>query len=120
MALPTWKPKDRYPYARHPESRPCSVTIESGDYVYVQDADGIIWVARNAPHQHPKVLGGAQSAAAAGELVIGDQGRVVEVNNLSGTFRLGPETLDAVVQALRDLGLEVPEDSIKRYPKEFL
>jgi hypothetical protein len=120
VTLPTRKPRDRHPYPRHPESRPCPASIEPGEYVYVMDEVGVVWVAPNAPHQHPKVLGGAQPAAAAGELIVGDEGEVVEVNNLSGTFRCGPETLDLVVQALRTLGLKVPDDAIKRYAREVL
>src|SRR5438132_1468762 len=120
MPLPTRKPRDRFRYPRHPDTRPCTLSLEPGEYVYVQDADGVVWVAPNAPHQHPRVLGDAQPAAAAGELILDDGRKVVEVNNLSGTFRCGPETLGPVVDALRALGFEVPEDAIKRYAKELL
>ncbi len=120
MASPTRKPKDRYPYAKHPESKLCSSALEPGDHVFVQDAEGSVWVAPNGPHQHPKVLGGALAAAAAGELVMGDQGMIMELNNLSGTFRFGPETLDAVVESLRGVGLVVLDSAVKRYPEDFM
>ena len=119
-ALPTRKPFDRYLYTRHPESKPCTLSTPAGQYVYVQDAGGVVWVAPDGPHQHPRVLGNAFPAAAAGELTLGEESRVVEVNNLSGTFRLGPETLDPVVQALRDMGWDVPADAIRRYPEDVL
>lgn len=120
MPLPTRKPRDRHPYKRHPESRECSTAIEAGEYVYVQDEQGVVWVAPNGPHHHPRVLGAAKPAAAASELILDEGVKVVEVNNLSGTFRFGPETLDPVVEALRQLGFEVPEDAIKRYAEEML
>lgn len=66
MSLPTRRPRDRFPYPRHPETQACTLALEAGEYVYVQDADGYLWVAPNAPHQHPKILGGAQPVATAG------------------------------------------------------
>jgi hypothetical protein len=62
--------------------------LQSGTYVYVQDADGVVWIVEDGVHRHPKVLGGAQPATAAGELIM-QNGVVIEVNNVSGTFQFG-------------------------------
>ena len=88
MGLPTRPPLDPFPYARDPTSQPAHVGLAPGNYVYVMDDGGVLWVTQDALHQHPKVLGGAKAAAAAGELTIETPGVVSLVNNLSGTFQL--------------------------------
>lgn len=60
--------------------------LADGDYVYVQDLNEDVWVLLDGPHRHPKVLGLALPALYAGTLkVAGDT--IVELTNLSGTFR---------------------------------
>jgi hypothetical protein len=119
MALPTKQPLDLYPYPRDSSSRIVTADIPAGQYAYVMDADGKIWATIDAPHQHPKVLGGALPAAAAGELTIEPIGVVALINNLSGTFQCAPETVDLVVAELERLGFKIAENAVIRYPQEF-
>jgi hypothetical protein len=112
--LPTKPPGDPYPYERLPDSRPFDSSLEMGTYVYVQDAEGTVWIAEDGIHRHPKLLGGAQPAAAAGELVV-DHGVIVEVNNVSGTFQFGPETLPQVIEALQRQGGTIDPDAARPF-----
>src|SRR5687768_12015386 len=98
--LPTRAPSDPFPYEKLPNSRPFDASVQAGTYVYVQDQKETFWIAENGIHLHPRILGGAQPVAAAGELVVKD-GMVVEVDNVSGTFQFGPETLPQVIEALQ-------------------
>jgi hypothetical protein len=103
--LPTRPPLDPFPYGRHPESRPFSPDLEPGQYVFVQDAAGIVFVLMETEgHLHPKVLGGGAPAAAAGGLKLASQGVIVEIDNFSGTFQFGPEILPQVREALTRQG----------------
>ncbi len=92
--------------------------LEPGAYVYVQDADGVVWVAPDGPHMHPQILGGARPAAGAGELSVEAGGVVTEVNNLSGTFQCGPDTLAQVIQALEKQGAMVRPDAAQPFAWE--
>ncbi|MEX2140232.1 MAG: hypothetical protein WD894_13285 [Pirellulales bacterium] len=112
--LPTKVPGDPYPYDKLAESRPFDVSLPTGVYVYVQDGQGTVWIAEDGVHRHPKVLGKAQPAAAAGELVV-DDGVVVEVDNVSGTFQFGPETIPQVIEALRRQGGTVAADAARPF-----
>jgi hypothetical protein len=88
MSLPTKRPIDAVPYPRRPDSRPFAPGLPPGPYVYVQAADGVVWVLpETTGHLHPLVLGGAIPAAAAGGLIVGENGVIDEIENLSGTFR---------------------------------
>jgi hypothetical protein len=111
--MPLKFPLDRFPYVKHADSRPYTTELPPGIYVYVQDGDGTVWVLADGLHHHPKVLGGARPAAAAGELIINEDRVVVEVNNLSGTFRCGPETLEPVLVWLQQQGARIDADAEK-------
>jgi hypothetical protein len=113
--LPTKPPLDPFPYPQQPDSRPFAPQLEPGSYVYAQDADGVVWVAPDGPHMHPQILGGAKPVAGAGELTVEAGGVVTEVNNISGTFQCGPETLPQVIDALRNQGATVRPDAAKPF-----
>lgn len=103
--FPTRPPLDLFPYPRHPSSRPFGQDLAAGQYVFVQAADGTVWVVPETEgHLHPKVLGGATPAAAAGGLLVDPGGVIVEIDNFSGTFRFGPEVFPQVLAALGSNG----------------
>jgi RHS repeat-associated protein len=112
---PTKPPLDVHPYARDHSSRVLSPGVKAAEYVYVQDADGVVHIATNGGHMHPRVLGGAAPAAGAGTLIVDAEGVVTEVTNFSGTFRFGPDTLPQVVEAIRQQGLKVAPTAPKAY-----
>src|SRR5438270_12174966 len=93
MPLTAYAVKDPERYRRHPQSTPFSASLPAGVYVYVQDCAGVVWMAPDGPHAHPRVLGGARPAVAAGELTLGEKGEVLSINNLSGTFKCAPDCL---------------------------
>jgi hypothetical protein len=68
-------------------------------------------VLETAGHLHPKVLGGAKPAAAAGGLRVGPSGVVEEMDNFSGTFQFGPEIFPQVHDALVRQGGTVADDA---------
>ena len=106
--LPTRPPLDRFPYQRHPASRPFGPDLALGLYVFVQDAAGIVHVIPEMEgHLHPQVLGGAEPAEAAGGLKVEAGGVIVEVDNFSGTFQFGPEIFPQVIEALARQGATV-------------
>lgn len=106
--LATKPPLDRFPYPREAASRPYGPDLPPGPYVFVQAADGMVWVLpETRGHLHPRVLGGAIPAAAAGGLVAGPGGGILEVDNYSGTFQFGPEILPRVRAALALQGGDV-------------
>lgn len=113
--LPTKPPLDPFPYPQHPDSRPFTPQVEPGAYVYAQDADGVVWVAPDGPHMPPQILGGATPVAGAGELTVEASGVVTEVNNISGTFQCGPETLPHGIEALRNQGATVRPDAAQPF-----
>jgi hypothetical protein len=79
--------------------------LAAEQYVFVQAADGTVWVVPETEgHLHPKVLGGTEPAAAAGGLLIETGGVIVEIDNFSGTFRFGPEVFPQVLTALGNQG----------------
>lgn len=81
MPLTAYAPKDAERYKRHPDSILFSPVLKSGDYVFVQDIEGKVWVLPNGCHVHPLVLGRARPAVAAGELTIGRRGLIELINN---------------------------------------
>lgn len=110
--LPTRPPLDRFSYPRHPDSRPYGPDLPAGQYVFVQSADAVVWVLPEMEgHLHPKVLGGATPAAAAGGLRVGDGGVIVELDNYSGTFQFGPDIFPEVRAALGRQGGTVAPDA---------
>jgi hypothetical protein len=112
--LPAKIPADLFRYAAHPTSRVLSAGVEDGTYVFVQDIRGIVHIADNGPHMHPQVLGNATAVASAGEITI-QNGVVVEINNLSGTFKPAASTLNKVGAAVEQQGLTVSPDAIKPF-----
>ncbi len=61
---------------------------------------------------HPRVLGGGQRANGAGGFEV-KGGQVVDLDNMSGSFRPHPETLTGVEQAITRQGGKV-SPSVKR------
>jgi len=83
---------------QHPDSRPFGPGLASGSYVFVQAEDGRIWVlVETGGHLHPKVLGEAKPALAAGGLQVGIGGVVLEIDNFSGTFQFDAGVLPGVL-----------------------
>src|SRR3954451_715621 len=93
MPLTAYPPRDQERYRRHERSVRFSASTAAGVYVYVQDCSGVVWVGPDGPHMHPRVLGGARAAVAAGELTVGENREVLSINNLSGTFQCAPDSL---------------------------
>ena len=115
MPLTAYAPGDLERYRRHEQSVPFSTIIVAGVYVYVQDCAGIVWVGPDGPHMHPRVLGGARPATAAGELTLAANGEVLLINNLSGTFRCHPDSLLLAVGGIIAQGGRCLADAITRY-----
>ncbi len=116
--LPTKPPEDDYPYDPDPASRPYGPDLEPGDYVFVEDADGVVHVLHESPfgHQPPKILGGNRPAAAAGGLRVGPGGVIMEIDNYSGTFRFGAEIFPQVRDALTRQGGQVAAGAERYFP----
>jgi hypothetical protein len=112
MPLTAYVPLDLERYRRHNESVPFSPQLHAGVYVFVQDCAGVVWVLPDGRHRHPRVLGGARPAVAAGELVAGPGGEVHSVNNLSGTFRCPGESLLSAVGGLINQGAKITGNPI--------
>lgn len=111
-------PLDKTPYAQDPRSVPIHPALPDGLYVYVQDIQGIVHVLPDGPHLHPKVLGGSQPANYAGDLTI-DEGMVVDLTNLSGTFQFDDEAgLKAVAEQIRQLGLLLASGAVRFFPTD--
>lgn len=103
--FPTRPPLDRFPYPRHPDSRPFGADVAAGLYVFVQAGDGLVWVLpETAGHLHAKILGGATPVAAAGGLLVAAGGVIVEMDNFSGTFQFSAEVFPQVRAALASQG----------------
>ena len=102
-------------FPKDPRSKPVSGPLDPAEYVYVQDADGVVNVLPQGDHLHPKVLGGGQPAAAAGEIIVDANGVVKEINNISGTFQHDASVLGAVKTALEKAGLKVAADALKPF-----
>jgi hypothetical protein len=115
MPLAAYMPQDTTRYRRHPDSRRFSPDLDPGVYVYVQACDGIVWVLPEGPHLHPRVLGRTRPAVAAGELTVEANGRVVLINNLSGTFRCRPVSLFTAVGGLVAQGAVIDASAITPY-----
>jgi hypothetical protein len=87
-------------HRRHRESRRFSREFPAGDYVFAQDVFGVVYVLRQDQqpgHAHHVVLGRARPAVSAGELVLGEGGAILEINNISGTFQCAPDSLLAAI-----------------------
>jgi hypothetical protein len=114
MPLPAHMPIDTRRYPRHEATVRFSAALPAGDYVYVQDCAGVVWVLPNGSHLHPQILGRARPVVAAGELTLGENGVVLSLNNDSGTFRCAPDSLFAVVGGLVTQGATVKPEGITR------
>ena len=111
-------PLDPTPYPKDPHSKPISVSIGDGGYVYVRDAYGIVNVAPDGPHMHPKVLGGALPAMYAGDMTVRGS-RVVDLTNLSGTFQFDDEHgLREVAAELRRQGIMIEKGAVRFFPPD--
>lgn len=111
-------PQDAFPYARDPQSQPAGAGMLDGPYAYVRDATGVIMVVPDAPHIHPRILGGGQAALCAGDLTVRG-GKITDVTNLSGTFQFDDaQGLRDVAQQLRDLGLIVEAGAVRFFPPD--
>jgi hypothetical protein len=111
-------PLDNTPYPRDQCSNPLAAGCQDGLYVYVQDAQGIVYVVPDGPHVHPKVLGGAQAAMYAGDLTIAG-GRVVDLTNLSGTFQFDDASgLRMVAAQIRNQGVVVEGGAVRFFPSD--
>ena len=115
MPLTAYAPNDLERYRRHERTARFSQSLPAGVYVYVQYCAGIVWVAPDGPHMHPRVLGGARPVVAAGELTLDDNGEVLSINNLSGTFECASDCLFVVVGGVVVQGGQIAADAISRY-----
>jgi hypothetical protein len=115
MPLTAYAARDLIRYRRHEQSAPFAATMPAGVYVYVQDCAGVVWVAPDGPHMHPRVLGGARPAVAAGELTLGEGGEVLSINDLSGTFRCAPDCLLVAAGGIIIQGGTIAAAAISRY-----
>lgn len=111
-------PLDTTPYPRDSRSQPIDAAVGDGSYVYVRDGNGTVHLLPDGPHLHPKVLGGGQSAAYAGDLTIRG-GKVVDLTNLSGTFQFEDEDgLKAVAEEIRKQGVTVEPGAVRFFPPD--
>lgn len=111
-------PLDRTAYEQDPRSAQIRPDMPNGSYVYVQDENGAVFVLPDGPHLHPKVLGGARPAMYAGDLTIED-GTIVDVTNLSGTFQFDdPDGLLAVADKLIECGCGVKQSAVRFFPSD--
>lgn len=101
-------------HRRHRESQRFASDLPAGDYVFVQDVFGVVYVLRQDQqpgHAHHVVLGRARSAVSAGELVLGDGGVILEINNISGTFQCAPDSLFSAIGGFVRQGAIFTNDS---------
>ena len=113
MPLTAYQPQDLSRYKRHEASREFSPEVPPGRYVFVQNCAGVVWIAPNRIHMHPQVLGRALPAVAAGELELGPNSRVIEINNCSGTFECAADCLFTAVGGLIAQGATISADAIQ-------
>lgn len=123
--LKTKSPADFKLWLREPRSRVLSSEIPTGIYVYVRDAAGVLHVcpdpkAGHGTHLHPQILGYCLPASAAGSLVVGSGSVIERLDNYSGTFMFGPETLpDTLAQAVRQGMIQTSETKLVQWTKHF-
>src|ERR1700682_3378076 len=115
MPLTAYAPRDLERYRRHEQSVRFSASIAAGAYVYVRDCAGVVWVGPDGPHMHPRVLGGARPAVAAGELTLGESSEVLSINNLCGTLLCSADSLLVVGGGIIAKGGLCSADAIIRY-----
>jgi hypothetical protein len=75
-------------------------------------------VVPDGPHVHPRILGGGQPAQYAGDLTI-QNGRVVDLTNLSGTFQFDDEAgLIGVAEQVKRQGVDVEPGAVRFFPAD--
>jgi hypothetical protein len=110
------QPLDPAPYRRHRLSRKVSADLGDGNYVFVQSAEDDIWVLPDGPHRHPRILGNATAVKYAGDVRV-ENGTILDVTNLSGTFLCDdPDGLIEAAECFRKAGLLVPSGVIRFFP----
>jgi RHS repeat-associated protein len=107
-----YPPLDPRKYKPSKDSAVFSNKTPDGKYVYVLDEAGVIHIAPEGSHMHPKILGGGQRVNGAGGFEV-KNGQIVDIDNMSGTFRPHPDTLGAVEQAITAQGGKI-SPSVKR------
>ena len=112
MPVTAYIPKDPERYRRREDSVLFSLELPSGDYVFVQGCSGEIRVLPDGCHVHPYVLGRAFPAMAAGELTVEENGHVVRLNNMSGTFQCRADCLFTAVGGLVMQGGTIRPDAV--------
>jgi hypothetical protein len=100
-------------YNRHEATRVFGPDLPRGEYVFLQDAYGVVWVAENGPHHHPMILGRGEHAASAGVVEVGRGGSVTRLINDSGTFHPDVATLANVAHAIEAYGGQVLPGAIQ-------
>jgi hypothetical protein len=73
------------------------VLTQEGDFIYSFDAEQQVL--------HHSTLNAAQAVIAAGDMLISN-GEILKISNISGHYRPKPNSLDIVLQRLKELGLE--------------
>ncbi|MEI8017093.1 MAG: hypothetical protein WCH39_02785 [Schlesneria sp.] len=110
------KPLDLTPYEADPESRPMTLGLADGSYVYVQDTEGTIHILPDGPHRHPRIIGSAKPVDYAGDLTI-VSGHVKDLTNLSGTYQFDDVCgLLKVAEAIQKLGFTLLPGAIRFFP----
>ena len=112
MPLTAYFPLDPERYRRDNQCVRFAPGMPAGSYVFVQDCAGTVWILPDGFHRHPRVLGGSRPAVAAGELIVGENGEVISLNNLSGTFQCAADSLLTAVGGLVKQGARVSADAI--------
>jgi hypothetical protein len=115
MPLTAYVPLDPERFRRDNRSVAYSPLLPAGAYVYIQDCSGTVWILPDGTHRHPHVLGRARPAVAAGELITGENGEVLSINNLSGTFQCASDSLLTAVGGLVKQGAKISADAITIY-----
>src|SRR5580698_3286656 len=112
MPLTAYPARDLFKYKPDERVARFSPDLEEGVYVFVQDCSGVVWVAPDGQHMHPKVLGGARPAVSAGVVTLGAKAEVLLIDNGSGTFRCGPDCLFAAIGGITAQGGKCVADAI--------
>ncbi len=105
-------------YTRSRRTRLLTSSLRDGLYVYARSPTGEIYVLPDGPHQHPRILGTASPVLYAGDMTI-ENGMIVDVTNLSGTFQCQDrEALIAVVDAMKESGCLVAPGAVRFFPAD--
>ncbi len=88
--------------------------------IYVLAGERLIVSKRHVTGEHIShaVLADGGPVQAAGEFEVSELGKVkvvMSINNMSGHYRPGRESLDAAMRAFEERGLQVLPDSVEQY-----